>query len=378
MVHSQRNIYVINDSLKLSHVPIILDPVFAAGSGGRLLLSSAFETFKKVLIPLSTVITPNRSEAEEMVGFKIRTRIDLNKAARRIKNLGARNVIIKGIPLNKGKVTDILFNSKSKFQEISNHRLNVSEIHGSGCNFSAAITAYLARGYTLNNAFILANKYVQDAIQNNLKIGGGLAVAHPTFELYNDAKRYEVLRNLRAASKIVESLDCFGKLIPETQSNLVFALPDAKELSDIAAIKGRIVRFGEGALCASPVVEFGASRHVASAVLVYMISNPMMRSAINIRFDKKIESIIRSDFKVASYDRNLELHEASRKEGMSIPWGIKHALSENPQAEAIYHKGTIGKEAMCIIFGREPSEVVYKANQVLRKLRSATNPDRMR
>jgi hydroxymethylpyrimidine/phosphomethylpyrimidine kinase len=378
MVYNKRNIHVIKDSLISSHVPIILDPIFAAGSGARLLLPSAFETFKTALIPLSTAITPNRSEAEEIVGFKIRTRIDLKKAARKIKNLGAKNVIIKGIPFSKDKVTDILLNSESKFQEVSNRRLNLSELHGSGCNFSAAITAYLARDYTLNNAFILANKYVQDAIQNNLKIGRGLAVVHPTFELYKDANRYEVLKKLDAATKIVESLGSFGKLIPETQSNLVFALPDAKQLNDIAAIKGRIVRFGEGALCASPIVEFGASKHVASAVLVYMISNPLIRSAINIRFDKQIERILKTDFKVTSYDRRLERPDASRKEGMSIPWGIKHALKENPQAEAIYHRGSIGKEAMCIIFGREPSEVVHKANHILKKLSQRYEPELIR
>jgi hydroxymethylpyrimidine/phosphomethylpyrimidine kinase len=145
-------------------------------------------------------------------------------------------------------------------------------------------------------------------------------------------------------------------------------LPDANELNDVAAIKGRIVKFGERALCASRTVEFGASRHVASAVLVYMKSDPLVRSGINIKFNKDIERIIRSDFKVSSYDRRLEGHETSRNEGMSIPWGIKFALARNPKAELIYHKGSIGKEAMCIIFGEEPSEVVLKANRILKKL----------
>jgi hydroxymethylpyrimidine/phosphomethylpyrimidine kinase len=368
MVYNKKNIHIIKESLRSIHVPIILDPIFAAGTGARLLLPDALETFKRELIPLSTVITPNHFEAEEIVGFRIRTRNDLKKAANRIKDLGAKNVIIKSIHLYKHKITDVLLSSESKFLEISNNRLKIAEIHGSGCNFSAAVTAFLARGYIVTNAFVLANKYAQGAIRDNLKVGAGLAVAHPAFSLYEDANRYSVLMKLRAASETVESIDRFGELIPETQSNLAFALPDANELNDVAAIKGRIVKFGERALCASRTVEFGASRHVASAVLVYMKSDPLVRSGINIKFNKDIERIIRSDFKVSSYDRRLEGHETSRKEGMSIPWGIKFALARNPKAELIYHKGSIGKEAMCIIFGEEPSEVVLKANRILKKL----------
>ncbi len=368
MVYNKRNIRVIKESLRTNSVPVVLDPILAAGTGAKLMLPNAFELFKKELIPLSTVITPNRYEAEEIVGFKITTRGNILNAATRIKNLGARNVIIKGIHLHKHKVTDFLLNAESQFLEISNSRLNISEMHGSGCNFSAAVTAFLARNYTLADAFALANRYVQDALQNNLMIGAGLAVAHPASSLYDDANKYIVLTKLGAAAKTVESIQRFGTLIPETQSNLVFALPNAKGLNDIAAVKGRIVKFGEGALCASPTVEFGASKHVASAVLVYMNSNPLIRSAINIRFDKLIEAILRSDFNLSSYDRRLEGPEVSKIEGTSIRWGIKSALAKKPHADAIYHMGSIGKEAMCLIFGKEPSEVVLKANGILKKL----------
>jgi hydroxymethylpyrimidine kinase / phosphomethylpyrimidine kinase / thiamine-phosphate diphosphorylase len=368
MVYNKENIHIIKESLKSIHVPIILDPIFAAGTGARLLLPDALETFKRELIPISTVITPNHSEAEEIVRFRIKSRNDIKKAANRIKDLGAKNVIIKSTHLYKRKITDILLNSESKFLEISNRRLKIAEIHGSGCNFSAAVTAFLARDHIVTNAFVLANKYVQSAIRNNLKVGAGLAVAHPALSLYEDANRYFVLMKLHAASAIVESIDRFGELIPETQSNLVFALPEANKLDDVAAIKGRIVKFGERALCASRIVEFGASRHVASAVLVYIKSNPLVRSAINIKFNKNVERIIKSDFKVSSYDRRLEDSQTSRKEGMSTPWGIKLALAKNPEAELIYHNGSIGKEAMCLIFGEEPSEVVLKATRILKKL----------
>ena len=368
MVYNKKNIHVIKESLKSIHAPIVVDPIFAAGTGTRLLLPDAIETFKTKLVPLSTVITPNHSEAEEIVRFRIITLHDLKKAANRLKNLGAKNVIIKGNHLYKDKITDILLSSESKFLEISSDRLKTCEIHGSGCNFSAAVTAFLAKGYTVPSAFVLANRYAQNAIRNNLKIGSGLAVAHPALSFYDDANRYTVMMKLRAASETVETIDRFGELIPETQSNLVFALPDAKQLDDVAAIKGRIVKYGEGALCASRTVEFGASRHVASAVLVYMNSNPLVRSAINIKFNKYVEKVIKTGFEVSNYDRRLEGPQISRKEGLSIPWGIKFALARNPKAEVIYHKGSIGKEAMCIIFGEEPSEVVLKASRILKSL----------
>ncbi len=366
MVYNKPNIHTISRALRRCYVPIVLDPILSAGTGEKLLLPEAFQSFKEEIIPISTVITPNRLEAQKISGFRIISRSDVVRAARKIKNLGAKNVIIKGNLFEKKQVTDILLDSEGRLIEVSNSRLRLEETHGSGCNFSAAVTAYLARNFTITEAFKLANKYVQDSIQNALKIGDGLLVSNPTGSMYDYANRYVVLKELHRAIKDIETFENVGILIPETQSNIAFALPDARELDHIAAVNGRIVKIGDAARSASSLIEFGASRHVGSALLAYMTVNRLIRSAMNIKYDEKIRRIIRAIFKVSNYDRKKEPRHILKKEGMSIFWGIKYALAKNPEAEIIYHEGALGKEPMCIIFSNSPVEVVDKLRIILK------------
>ena len=86
------------------------------------------------------------------------------------------------------------------------------------------------------------------------------------------------------------------------------------------------------------------------------------------KYDEKIRKIIKGIFKVSNYDRMKEPKYIMKKEGMSIFWGIKCALAKYPDAEVIYHKGALGKEPMCIIFGSDPIEVVSKIRILLRHL----------
>ena len=175
------------------------------------------------------------------------------------------------------------------------------------------------------------------------------------------------MKELRIAIEEIQALEDFGKLIPETQSNIAFALPDARDLDHIAAIKGRFVKIGDRATTSS-IIEFGASKHVGSAILAYMTVNRLIRSAMNIKYDEKIRKIIRSIFKISDYDRMKEPKHTMKKEGMSIFWGIKCALAKYPEAEIIYHKGALGKEPMCIIFGSNPIKVVNKIKILLKHL----------
>jgi hydroxymethylpyrimidine kinase / phosphomethylpyrimidine kinase / thiamine-phosphate diphosphorylase len=368
MIYNKENIRTISREVKMTDAPIVLDPILSASSGGQLLLHDAFESFMTELIPLSTIITPNRLEAEKITGFKIVSRSDVLKATRKIKDLGAKNVIIKGILTEKKKVSDILLNSEGKLIEISNTRLSLDETHGTGCSFSAAITAYLAKGFSIIEACRLANKFVWDSFQDSLKIGKGLLVSYPVGPMYDHACKYLVMNELRIAIEKIEAIENFGKLIPETQSNIAYALPDAHELDHIAAIKGRFVKIGDSVISASSIIEFGASKHVGSAILAYMRVNRLIRSAMNIKYDEKIRKIIKSVFKVSNYDRMKEPGHIMKKEGMSIFWGIKCALAKYPEAEIIYHKGALGKEPMCIIFGSNPIEVVNKIRVLLKHL----------
>jgi hydroxymethylpyrimidine kinase / phosphomethylpyrimidine kinase / thiamine-phosphate diphosphorylase len=364
MVHRKEIIHSIHDSLMRTKVPIVLDPIFGAGSGSKLLLDNAFESFVSELVPIATLITPNLMEAEKLSGIEIKSEGDAIEAARRIKKLGVKNIIIKGGHSNTNKVTDILFHRKETVYKLSNTRIAVKESHGSGCTFSACITALLARGFQLVDACKIANQYVHKSIGNALKLGKGLVVTNPISDLYVDASRYHVIKELQLATIEIEAMNGLAELLPETQSNIAYALPDAVDTSDIAGVKGRIVRIGK---IARPVsnIEFGASRHVASAVLAYMTINRSMRCAMNIRYDKKLVKIAKHLFEISEYQRITEPISLKKKEGKTIFWGIKTALLTNPAAEIVYHKGEFGKEPMIMIFGTEPKDVLNKIKKIL-------------
>jgi hydroxymethylpyrimidine kinase/phosphomethylpyrimidine kinase len=367
MVYSSPIIDAVYNSLKktTSKIPIVLDPILAAGTGAKLLRAEAYKSFASKLIPLSTLITPNRMEAEKLADIVIKRENDAIEAARKIKKLGAENVIVKGGHFASAHVTDMLLDSKGNIMKLTNPRLNIKEIHGSGCNFSSAVTAYLAKGMALAEACKMANEYVHTAIRNAVKIGRGLPIANPLSVIQYDANRYHTLAELQHAAEQVSMLDGFYKLIPETQTNFAYALSNAAEISDVAAVRGRIIKIENTAAPAS-YIKFGASSHVASAVIAYMSVNPDFRSAINIRFDERIVDVCKSLFSVASYDRTKEPKKIKRKEGSTVAWGILVALSKNPLADVIYHTGDFGKEPMISLFGRNPTEVVNKIKAILK------------
>ena len=367
MVYSSPIIDAIYRSLKktTSKIPIVLDPILTAGTGAKLLRREAYKSFVSKLIPLSTLITPNKMEAEKLADIVIKTENDIIEAAKKINKLGVKNVLVKGGHFGSEHVIDLLLDSKGDIMKFTNPRLKIKEVHGSGCNFSSAVTAYLAEGMALAKACKMANEYVHNAVKNAVKIGRGLPIANPPSVMYRDANRYHVLAELQDAAEEVSILDGFYRLIPETQTNFAYALLNAADVSDVAAVRGRIIRIENTAAPAS-YIKFGVSTHVASAVIAYMSVNPDFRSAINIRFDERIVDVCKSLFSVASYDRTKEPKKIKRKEGSTVAWGILAALSKNPIAEVIYHTGDVGKEPMICLFGRNPREVVNKIKAILK------------
>jgi hydroxymethylpyrimidine/phosphomethylpyrimidine kinase len=319
-------------------------------------------------MPLATLVTPNRMEAEVLSGIKIANKEDGIRAAKKLRARGARNVIVKGGHFSLKTVTDILVDEKGRLTEIANPRVNIRESHGSGCNFSSAATAYLARGMALDEACRMANQYVHDAIRNAARIGRGLPVTNPLSAIYRDAMRHRVLSELQEAIDRLLALPRFYTLLPETQTNFAYALPDASDHSEVAAVRGRIVKAGSRAVQVSRV-EFGASRHMASAVLAYMSVKPHSRAVINIRYEPVLVETCKELFSVSSYDRSREPRGVKEKEGSTISWGTKAALAKNPKVEIIYHKGDVGKEPMITVFGRNPADIVSKIELLLKSYR---------
>ena len=158
--------------------PLVVDPVMISKSGYRLLQPDAVEHVKRELLPLATLVTPNRHEAELLSGVELRKRSDLEEAARRILALGPEAVLIKGghlegEGLDPHQAVDYLYDGEGGFESFASPRFDTTSTHGTGCTYSSAICAWLGRGVSLSIAVANAKGYVEQAIRHGLGIGRG-------------------------------------------------------------------------------------------------------------------------------------------------------------------------------------------------------------
>ena len=151
---------------------LVVDPVMIAKSGDRLIAEDAVGAVRDRLLPLATVITPNRLEAEVLLGASVSNRQDAAAAARALVARGARAAVVKGGHFDEPEVVDLLFDGRA-FHEFRHPRQDTRHTHGTGCTFASAIAACLARGAELAAAVQEASDYVAGAIAHGLAIGHG-------------------------------------------------------------------------------------------------------------------------------------------------------------------------------------------------------------
>ena len=337
---------------------VVVDPVMVAKSGDSLLRKDAQDALTKKLIPLSMVVTPNLPEASVLAGFKVNTIEEMRKAARRIYELGAKNVVVKGGHL-KGMASDILYDGK-RYVEIEGRRIETKNTHGTGCTFASAIATLLAKGETVSEAVRKAKTFITMAIQSGLPLGKGAGPTNPFAYILREMERYRMTQELKKAVEILKEHKV-GHLIPEVSSNLGYALPQAEGIEDVAAFPGRIARWKDTITTLSDP-EFGASQHVANIILTVMKFDPEYCSAMNIRYSKEnVAQLSRKGFLVGHFDRRLEPKKVKEREGSSLEWGVGEVLRKLKRVpDFIYDQGDVGKEPMIRVLGRNPLEIVQK------------------
>ena len=144
--------------------PLVVDPVMASTSGSSLLTKDALAALCEHLLPLTRVVTPNLQEAAALAGREVATLEAMREAARAILAMGPTYVVVTGGHLaDKQNVVDLLFDGAG-FEELRGPRVDTPHTHGTGCTYSAAIAAWLARGQTLARAVSLAKAFTWRAI----------------------------------------------------------------------------------------------------------------------------------------------------------------------------------------------------------------------
>jgi hydroxymethylpyrimidine/phosphomethylpyrimidine kinase len=146
------------------NIPLVVDPVMVATSGDQLLGAGAVELYEKQLFPLATLITPNLDEAARLLGEKIKDQQSMEKAAKALARKYGASILLKGGHLSGGKATDVLFH-RGKIAKFTAPFVRGLATHGTGCTYSAAITAGLANGLSLEASIKRAKKFVTATIR---------------------------------------------------------------------------------------------------------------------------------------------------------------------------------------------------------------------
>ena len=165
---------------------LVVDPVMISKSGYRLLADDAVAALRGTLLPLAFVVTPNLHEASLLTGLEVASLDDMKRAAEKIAALGPRAVVVKGGHAAFARAVDVLFTEGEHEELRPEGPVRERSVHGTGCTFSAAITARLALGDPLPAAVRRAKRYITRAIRQAPAIGHGHPPGHHFYFLGPD------------------------------------------------------------------------------------------------------------------------------------------------------------------------------------------------
>ncbi len=356
MVYNSEIIKTIHSELKNKKIPIVLDPVIKSTTGGLLIEKTAIKDFKKFLIPLASVITPNKFEAEFLSQIKINSKKTLLKAAQKIQKMGVKNVVITGAEIKNKRISDFILEEENQY--MISGKIILKTNHGSGCNYSSSLLVSIANGKTLKESVKFSKQFTYNSIKNAKNLGHGIEIT----QIKNSDKIQIELSN--EINKFIEIKNIY-KNIPECQTNFVFSKKNPKSIKDVLGISGRIVKTGNNVKVAGDLT-YGGSKHVATALITMNKKYPEIRSAINLKYNEKtILKLRKTGLIISSYDRSAEPNKIKTKEGSSIEWGVKHAIKKlEIPPDIIYHKGDFGKEPMIIVFAKTPALIIEKVSKL--------------
>lgn len=185
MVSSKELICVIADRLRYYHATnIVVDPVMVATAGSSLIKTDAVQTLASELLPLATLVTPNIPEAEVLSNLSIRSKEDMEKAAKYIGDTYGCAVLLKG-GHSINDANDLLYTNGS-LHWFEGKRINNPNTHGTGCTLSSAIASNLSKGYSLAESVQRSKDYISGALAAMLDLGKGSGPMRHNFDLQGD------------------------------------------------------------------------------------------------------------------------------------------------------------------------------------------------
>jgi len=356
MVYNSEIIKIVYKYLKKLKIPIIVDPVIKSTTGGMLIKKSAISDFKKFIIPLATIITPNKFEAEILTKTKINSKNTPEKIAKMMQKMGAKNVVITGVEIKNKQVLDFVLEKNKKYYIIDE---KISKINrGSGSIHSAAVLYAIVKNKNIKESLKFAKKTALNSIKNSKKVGKGIIITN--VERHDEIK----IKLSNAINEFIKIKNIYEN-IPECQTNFVYSKEKPKSIKEILGISGRIVKAGKEVIIAGNL-SYGGSKHVATALLTVNKKYSKIKSAINLKYKKEtIFKIKKVKLITYDYDRTKEPQNVKNKDS-TIKWGIKNAIRNSRKPpDIIYHKGDFGKEPMIMVFAETPDILMKKIMKII-------------
>ncbi len=268
MLYSAEIVEAVAREVGPTRFPLVVDPVMVATVGARLERDDFRDALVERLLPRADLVTPNRREAERLAGMPVKDLASMEAAARAIRKLGARAVLVKGGHV-AGELVDLLDDGRTvrRFRSFR----HAKELHGAGCTLAASIAAYLAQGQSLPRAIESARSRVAAGFLTSYRAGRGVEIINSQVR----PDRYEVWLELtRAAPALSRAVP--RALRPQGGLVLTYALPGATGASDLC-----IWRESEG------VAAFGTPASEAAVLLAALHVNPTLRASARLMYPRK-------------------------------------------------------------------------------------------
>lgn len=350
MLYSREIVGVVAGELRGIRAPLVVDPVMVATVGASLERDDLRDALVERLLPLATLVTPNRHEAQRLSGLEIRDVKDAEAAARAIQDLGPRAVLVKGGHV-AGRLVDVLFDGRRTWR-LEGFRHD-KELHGAGCTLAASIAGYLARGQGLRGAVESARARVGVGFLESYRAGKGVEIIQSAAA----PDRFAVWEALAATAARVRGT-IPRAAAPASGIEMGFALPGASREEDVCSVRIRAGPRRPWTPADGP--DFGARTRVARAILAGMTLHPRLRSAISLKYSQKTARWMRaSRFVVAALSGRKAT--ATRRTGSTdaeagiIPQGLTEG-------------GEAGRDPRLWILGDDPLDALRRARRTLREV----------
>jgi hydroxymethylpyrimidine kinase/phosphomethylpyrimidine kinase len=353
----------------------VLDPVSISSAGGRLSTEGLENETARKLFPIASVITPNFAEALFYANSekKLITNVD------EVKNLGStlldklissgikyeKAVVIKSVMIqNDNKIYDFSIMQRSKegertYRFFEKQKKDLStNVHGTGCVFSSAIAAFLAKDYSLSEAIEKAEMFFNEKFQKLIELpNSGL-----TINLTYSEERIEVINQIKQIYNFISNDKKFSNLIPEVRMNISGSLPSARIKDDVAGIEGRISIVNEFPI-AMGEIKFGVSDHTARLVLTAKSFDVSINYVINLKYKREwVEKLVQSKkLTLQEIKREDQPKSTAQKEYSTMQWLIHDSVKNTGKmVDIIWDEGSIGKEPMMRLFGKNAKDMIEK------------------